>query len=365
MAISSVLITGGAGFVGSHVASELLCRGYRVRVLDVVAPQVQLAREIELHVGDVRDAAAVDRALAGVDAVFHLAAAASDGRSMQDVERCTSVNNVGTAVLAERMVGRRIQRLVLASSKSVYGEGLFADGAGEAHEGKSRLFADLRRGEWEVLARDGTRLLPRPTPESKSVALESIDALCKYDQERLCLLAGRAHGIPTVVLRIFNAYGPRQALGDGRTTGALPAMASRILEGKPPQLFEDGAQLRDFVDVRDVARAFHLALVRDEAAGLVFNIGSGVPRSIREVAERVAALLGQPHLHPEITGTYRAGDVRHCYADISLARRVLGYEPAVDLDEGLAEWLRGPIARGAAPPHAEPREPSAALELTL
>jgi dTDP-L-rhamnose 4-epimerase len=355
MPIAKVLIIGGAGFIGSHVADELLRSGYRVRALDNLTPQVHgkgcrrpayLARDVELVVGDVRDRAAVDRALEGMDAVLHFAAAVGVGQSMYDVERYTSINNVGTAVLMERLCQRPVERLIVASSMSVYGEGLFEDADGRVCEARPRTLERLRRDQWEVADEQGRELRPLPTPETKSATLESIYALSKYDQERMCLLLGRAYGIASVALRFFNVYGPRQALSNPYT-GVLAIFAARLMNDGRPFVFEDGRQQRDFVAVEDVARACRLALEIREASGRVFNIGSGEPHTILEIARRMAEAVGREDLLPEVTGRYRMGDVRHCFADIALARQILGYRPQVALDVGLArlaQWLEGQAA---------------------
>jgi dTDP-L-rhamnose 4-epimerase len=355
MSMANVLITGGAGFIGSHLADELMQSGYRVRALDNLTPQVHgknakrpsyLARDVELVVGDVRDAAAVDRALEGIGAVFHFAAAVGVGQSMYDVERYTSVNNVGTAVLMERLARRPVERLIVASSMSVYGEGLFQDAEGNACEARPRTLDRLRQNEWEVTDEQGRPLRPLPTPETKGVTLESIYALSKYDQERMCLLLGRAYGIPTLALRFFNVYGTRQALSNPYT-GVLAIFAARLMNGGRPFVFEDGRQQRDFVAVEDVARACRLALESPDVAGHVLNIGSGEPRTILEIARRMGEAVGREDLTPEIAGKYRMGDVRHCFADIALASQLLGYRPRVGLEAGLANltsWLKGQVA---------------------
>jgi dTDP-L-rhamnose 4-epimerase len=349
--IRHILITGGAGFIGSHVADELLAAGYRVRALDNLTPQVHgegrrrpayLSKDVDLVVGDIRDRAIVESSLDGIDAVFHFAAAVGVGQSMYEVERYTSVNNIGTAVLMECMIKRRLARLVVASSMSVYGEGLFKDASGNTREAAARTLDQLRASQWELVGPDRRPLEPVHTAETKSVSLESVYALSKYDQERMALLLGRAYGIPTVALRLFNVFGTRQALSNPYT-GVLAIFASRLLNGNRPLLFEDGKQRRDFVSVHDVARACRLALENDAAAGMVLNVGSGRPHTILEIARMMAEVLGMPHLTPDVTGRYRMGDVRHCFADIALARRVLGYEPRTHLEDGLAElagWLR-------------------------
>jgi dTDP-L-rhamnose 4-epimerase len=350
-----ILITGGAGFIGSHLADELLAAGHRVRVLDSLSPQVHgdsprrpeyLDPEVELVVGDVCDADAVRSALQGIDAVYHFAAAVGVGQSMYEVVHYTRVNNLGSAVLLEALIKQPVRRLIVASSMSLYGEGLYRDAGGQVRTVGERSLEQLRRGEWEFRDADGQALVPVPTPETKVPALASVYALSKLDQERLCLMLGRAYGIDAVALRFFNAYGPRQALSNPYT-GVLAIFASRLLNDSPPKIFEDGQQQRDFVSVYDIARACRLALEKPEAAGEVFNIGGGVPYTVREIAERVADVVGKKHLQPEITGKYRVGDIRHCFADIGKARALLGYEPQVTLDEGLAElaaWLEGQAA---------------------
>jgi dTDP-L-rhamnose 4-epimerase len=350
-----ILITGGAGFIGSHLADQLIERGHRVRVLDCLLPQVHgegqrrpeyLHPEVELQVGDVRDPEAVRQALEGVEVVYHFAAAVGVGQSMYEIAHYTSVNNMGTAVLLEALMKRPVQRLVVASSMSVYGEGLFHTSDGQLVPGHDRSREQLQAGQWELLDAKGKPLTPMPTPETKQPALSSVYALSKYDQERLCLVFGKAYNIPTVALRFFNVYGPRQALSNPYT-GVLAIFASRLLNNKAPLIFEDGYQQRDFVSVHDIARGCRLAMEVPEAAGGVFNIGSGHPVTVREVAAHVAEVMGKPHIRPEVAGKYRVGDVRHCFADISLARKVLGYEPQVSFHQGLAElaeWLKGQVA---------------------
>jgi dTDP-L-rhamnose 4-epimerase len=348
-----VLITGGAGFIGSHVADALLERGDQVRVLDSLEPQVHahgsppsyLHPGVELVVGDVRDAGAVRAALRGVDLVVHLAAAVGVGQSMYAVEKYTSVNACGTAVLLEALSRNPVERLVVASSMSVYGEGLYMTEDGSVAEAMPRTLEALRRREWEPRDADGRPLTPLPTPETKTPTLESVYALGKYDQERLCLMLGRAYGISTIALRFFNVYGPRQALSNPYT-GVLAIFASRLLNGKPPLIFEDGLQQRDFVSVHDVTHAVLLAMDRVDVRDTALNIGSGRAVTIRHVADVLAAALERP-VEPLITERHRVGDIRHCFADIARATAELGYRPRVSLEDGmkqLAGWLEGQTA---------------------
>lgn len=347
-----VLITGGAGFVGSHLCNELLAARYQVRVLDNLSPQVHgpdrkrphyLDPQVELLVGDVRDRSAVRRALKGVDAVYHLVAMVGVGQSMYDFEEYTTVNNVGTAALLQALVEHPVERLIVASSMSIYGEGMYRAPDGRLCDSVDRTIENLRAGDWDVRNAEGEKLTPVATPETKPPALTSVYALSKFDQERMCLLLGRAYDIPTVALRFFNIYGPHQALSNPYT-GVLAIFASRLLNGNPAVIFEDGLQQRDFVSVYDVARACRLALEVAGAAGQALNIGSGVVHTIRDLAVRFACMLGKQHIEPEITGKYRVGDIRNCFADITLAKKVLGYAPQVGLEQGmtdLAEWLDG------------------------
>jgi dTDP-L-rhamnose 4-epimerase len=338
-----ILVTGGAGFIGSHVADELLVAGYDVRVLDALVQQVHgdsqrpdyLRQEAELIAGDVRNADVVRGALEGVDAVLHLAARVGVAQSMYEQAEYAAANTLGTAVLLEALLEHPVRKLVVASSMSIYGEGAY-----EPVPAVARTRGHLERGDWEPRGAGGEELRPVPTPETKEPALASVYALTKYDQERLCLLFGSAYEVPTVALRLFGVYGPRQALSNPYT-GVLAIFASRLLNDRPPVVYEDGAQLRDFVHAADVARAFRLALERNEADGRALNAGSGHSVSVGELATGLARLLGK-QIEPELPGTFRAGDIRHCFADVSLARELLGFEAQVALDDGLAElaaWL--------------------------
>jgi dTDP-L-rhamnose 4-epimerase len=332
--------------------------GYRVRILDNLDPQIHtdgqrpsyLDPDAELIVGDLRDREKLRPALAGIDLVCHLAAAVGVGQSMYQIEHYTSVNDLGTAILLEELAERpQVRRLLIASSMSIYGEGL-ARTTGEAGERavepEERPLEQLKAGHWELRLSNGQLLDPMPTPENKRPSLSSIYALNKYNQERMGLIFGRAYDREVVALRFFNVYGPHQALSNPYT-GVLAIFGSRLLNNRPPMVFEDGNQRRDFVHVTDVARACRLALETPAAAGQVINVGSGESRTIIEVAQALAAATGKRQLTPHVTGKYRAGDIRHCFADIGLARRVLGFEPRTRFEDGiaeLAEWLSGEIA---------------------
>jgi dTDP-L-rhamnose 4-epimerase len=304
-------------------------------------PPHYLSPAVDYVQGDIRDGAALERTLRGVDAVLHLAAMVGVGQSMYEVERYTAVNELGTAALMQALLERPVGRLVVASSMSVYGEGRYLTAAGEVCDYAEREAVRTRAGDWEPTDRADGPLRPIATPEEKMPSLRSVYALNKYAQERMSLLVGEAYGIPTIALRFFNVYGTRQALSNPYT-GVLAIFAARLLNGNRPRVFEDGAQRRDFVHVSDVARACRLALEAPSEVRGVFNIGSGESRTIRDVALQLASTMGRPELGPEITGRYRTGDVRHCFADIGRAREALGFEPQVGFEEGLEElvaWL--------------------------
>lgn len=356
------LVTGGAGFIGRHLVRELLSHGAEVRVLDSLIEQVHGPDPVppaeiegaELQRGDIRDAAAVARAVAGVDGVFHLAAEVGVGQSMYEIDRYTAVNELGTAVLFQALVERPVRRVVVASSMSVYGEGLYRDAEG-------RPVVDAVRGPteagWDPRDAQGRPLTPVPTPESKPPNLASVYALGKYGQERMTHIVGRAYGIESVALRMFNVYGPGQALSNPYT-GVLAIFASRLSHGQRPLVFEDGAQRRDFVHVEDIARAFRAAMERPEAAGETLNVASGRSVSISEVARAMAVAMNRPELTPQMVGRARSGDVRHCFADIARARETLGFEPRRGFGDSLGE-----LAEWVASQECEDRVDHAASEL--
>ena len=355
-----VLITGGAGFVGSHLADGLLRAGHKVRIVDDLTPQVHptgrpdyLSPDVELIQGDVRDPNRLRDVLAGVDVIFHFAATVGVGQSMYEISRYMSVNTLGTAELLQALLDNKLhpEKLIVASSMSIYGEGKYVcTVCGRPSFPPVRSVKQLREGKWEVHCSICNGVLgPVPTDETKPSEINSVYALSKRDQEELCLIYGRNYDLPVTALRFFNIYGTRQALSNPYT-GVAAVFGSRLLNQQAPLVIEDGEQQRDFVSIHDIVRANLLAMERPESNGEVINVGSGKPIKIRRVAEVLAAACGKD-VAPVITQKYRAGDIRHCFADISKARRLLGYEPQVSHEEGfreLAGWLAGQQAEDKA-----------------
>src|SRR2546423_724046 len=346
----NILVTGGAGFIGSHLTDELIARGHRVRVLDLLVSQVHgngspqyVNPKAEFIHGDVCDAATVQRCLDGIDAVFHEAAKVGVGQSKYEIDRYVRANDMGKAVLLQALIlfKNQIRKLIVASSMSIYGEGAYAcDKCGTVYP-QLRPTEQLLDRRWEMeCPQCGAELRPQPTREDKPLSPTSVYAVTKQDQEQFCLIVGRAYGIPTVALRYFNVYGPRQALSNPYT-GVCAIFSSRLLNDQPPAIFEDGNQTRDFVHVSDIVQANLLALESDAADYQALNVGTGRPTSVRNVSRLLAEGLGKD-IEPEIVAKYREGDIRHCVADISRAQQ-LGYAPKVSLEQGIPEllsWVR-------------------------
>jgi dTDP-L-rhamnose 4-epimerase len=343
------LVTGGAGFVGRHLVRELVARGDEVVVLDCLEEQVhggrtpELPDSVELIVGEVGDPACADRALRGVDRVVHLAAAVGVGQSMYEIVRYTECNTMQTATFLERLVAQRPlpARLVVASSMSIYGEGEYECPEHGRMAPTPRPEEQLLARQWELHCPTcGGALRPVGTREVKPLIPTSIYAITKRDHEELCLVTGAAYGIPATALRFFNVYGPEQALSNPYT-GVAAIFASRLLNGHPPVIFEDGEQSRDFIHVSDIVHGILLALESERATGHAVNLGTGRPSTVLQIAEALAAGLGV-EIEPICNGQYRTGDIRHCVADPQRARELLGFEASTTLEDGmrnLLEWL--------------------------
>jgi dTDP-L-rhamnose 4-epimerase len=358
MMSDKVLVTGGAGFIGSFLVDALIDRGYHVRVYDALVPQVHgpeqappayMNPQAEFVQGDVRDRDALSKALAGIDVVFHLAAAVGVGQSMYQIHYYTEANTLGGATLLDLLANTRhqVRKMVVASSMSVYGEGRYeCDACG--------LVFPRLRPESQLMARDWEMRCPHCAQQVRTVATDedkplfptSIYAITKRDHEEMFLSTGLAYGIPAVALRFFNTYGPRQALSNPYT-GVMAIFSGRLLNGQAPVIYEDGNQGRDFTHVSDIVQGLLLAMDRPEADYQVCNLGTGVLTSINQVAEMLSQHLTGSVVRPEILNQYRAGDIRHCYADLTRSRNLLGFAPRVSLQEGLQDllaWVAGQTA---------------------
>ena len=347
-----VLITGGAGFIGSHLVDTMLARGYEVTVLDNLSPQVHGDAEVDADGwpvyldrranrirGDLLDQCVFEKSIGGVTHLAHLAASVGVGQSMTNIVDYTR-NNVMTAAAMLETLSRKphkIERIAVASSMSIYGEGAYCRRSGSAP-----VFPGLRTNEqllsrqWELVEGE-EELVPLPTTEEKLLQPASIYAVNKRDHEEMFLSVGRALGIPTVALRLFNAYGSRQALSNPYT-GVAAIFISRLLNDQPPLIFEDGEQRRDFVHVQDVAEAFAVVLDSEQCLWDSFNVGSGSPITVTRMA-RVLAHLLRKNIAPEIMNRYRIGDIRHCFADISKIERVFGFRPRRSFEDGMSELI--------------------------
>jgi dTDP-L-rhamnose 4-epimerase len=362
-----ILVTGGAGFIGSHLVDALVAGGHSVRVLDALVPQVHgpqaewptwVPRDVEKLRGDVSDTGVWTRALAGVDVVYHLAAEVGVGQSMYEIARYVTANTLGTARLLDHVArgGHSIRKLIVASSMSLYGEGAYRNTKGEKVYPRLRSVALRKVGHWEMEDQSEEPLLPVPTAEDKPLYPTSIYGISKRDQEEMCLTVGRAYQLPTIALRFFNVYGPRQALGNPYT-GVAAIFSSRLLNGNAPVLFEDGLQSRDFVHVKDVVEALLSCLHCDGADYEAINVGSGRALTVLDLANALIREM-DVDVKPRLAYQFREGDIRHCYADITKAQELLGYQPRIMFEDGvgeLVEWVRRQ--------NAEDRTGAAAAEL--
>jgi dTDP-L-rhamnose 4-epimerase len=345
-----VLVTGGAGFVGSHVVEALLDGGAEVRTLDVLHPAAHVGEpdgqdpRAEHVRGDVRDPATVRRCLVGVDAVSHQAAMVGLGTDFGDVVDYVSHNDVGTATLLRELArAGRPARLVLASSMVVYGEGRYACTEHGIVRPPPRAAADLGEGRFEPpCPQCGRALEPRAVPEDAPLDPRNVYAATKLQQEHLCAAFARETGAALTVLRYHNVYGPRMPR-DTPYAGVASIFRSALEAGRPPRVFEDGDQTRDFVHVRDVAAANVLALRAEPAAAGAFNVASGTPRTVGDLARALARAAGPQAPAPEVSGEFRLGDVRHVFASAERARAVLGYAARVAFEDGVEEFASAPL----------------------
>lgn len=346
--MEKVLVTGGAGFIGSHLVDELVRRKYSVRVLDIFEEQVHqgkkpdyLNKSCEYIKGDVRKVKDLKKSLDGVSVVFHLAAQVGVGQSMYQIEKYVSHNTLGTAILMEYIISNRarlkIRKIVVASSMSIYGEGAYRCGKCGAAEPVERDAKNLKKKIWEYFCpKCSRRLRPVATDEEKTLRSNSIYAISKKDQEEIVLNLAKAYKLPAVALRLFNVYGPRQSLSNPYT-GVCAIFQSRIKNDNPVLVYEDGLQTRDFVSVEDIAAANILAMNSERCDYRYFNVGTGKPTSVLDIAKTLSRLYGK-ELKVVIKNEYRIGDIRHCFADISKIREI-GFKPSVNFDDGMREMV--------------------------
>jgi dTDP-L-rhamnose 4-epimerase len=351
--MENILVTGGGGFIGSHVVDLLLQSGYRVTIIDSLEEQVHHSRKApdyldtraNLFVGNVGDFRVLEKVIPEIDAIIHLAAAVGVGQSMYQIQHYVDCNTNDTARFLDFLVNKpnSVKKLVVASSMSIYGEGKYSCPKCSLDVYPSqRSKENLLERRWEHLCGDcGSTLVHVPTDEHTPSSPTSIYAMSKRHQEEMCLLIGKTYGLKTVALRFFNAYGPRQALSNPYT-GACAILSSRILNNKRPHIFEDGRQLRDFIHVKDVARACVMALESNQVDFQTLNVGTGKPVSILELARSLIDLYAAD-LEPYVSNQFRKGDIRHCYADVSKARDLMNFQASIDLKTGLAdlaEWAK-------------------------
>lgn len=341
-----ILVTGGAGFIGSHLVDRLVKEGHSVRVFDNFDEQVHGRKKpaylncgAEYIKADVRDKSRLKKSFKGVEAIYHEAAAVGVGQSMYQIEKYTDVNTRGTAALLDILVNEpnNVKKLIVASSMSIYGEGNYICKDCGKIEPRLRPLRQLVKRNWQMMCPVcGNPAELCPTTESKRLFPTSIYSMSKLHQEEFCLLIGRTYKIPTVALRYFNVYGPRQSLSNPYT-GVCAIFSSRIKAERSPLVYEDGLQTRDFIHVKDVVEANLLVLKKKEADFKSFNVGTGKPTSILEIANLLIKLYGKS-IKPKIVNKYRIGDIRHCYADNS-AIKGMGFRPSIELSEGLKDLV--------------------------
>jgi dTDP-L-rhamnose 4-epimerase len=342
----TILVTGGAGFVGSHVVDALVEAGLRVRVIDCLHPAAHrrmppyLNPEAEHVQGDLRDEDMVARLLGGVDAVCHQASMVGLGSDFDDVRAYVDHNDGGTASLLRCLHRRRFEgRLVLASSMVVYGEGRYRCLEHGEVRPSSRDAGDLAAGRFEHRCPTcGAELIPVPVGEDSPLDPRNVYAATKLHQEHLCQAFARATAAPVVALRYHNVYGPRMPR-DTPYAGVSSIFRSALEAGRAPEVFEDGRQLRDFVHVADVARANLLSLLAPQPLCGAVNVASGEPHTVGEMAEALAAAFGGA-IRPQVSGRFRLGDVRHVFASTARAERELGFRASVPFSVGMSALAR-------------------------
>lgn len=352
MRFKKILVTGGAGFIGSHLVDQLVAEGYKVRILDNLTPQVHqnkmpeylndlLRKNVQFIKGDVTNFKDIQKAIEGTDAIFHEAAVVGVGQSMYEIAHYIYNNTLGTAKLLDYLANNKhkVKRILIASSMSAYGEGLYKCIKCGLVRPPLRTDEQMKKRKWELICPNCKGILvPIGIPETESLRCNSIYAVTKQSQEDLVMIFGKSYGVPTTALRCFNVYGPRQSLSNPYT-GVAAIFLSRLKNDKAPVVFEDGLQTRDFISVYDIADANIICLEDERSFGKIFNLGTGNPIAIKKIAEILANLLGK-NIKPDITQKFRSGDVRHCAADISLIKKTLGWKPKWSFEEGMNDLIK-------------------------
>ncbi|HCG76446.1 MAG: nucleoside-diphosphate-sugar epimerase [bacterium (Candidatus Ratteibacteria) CG_4_10_14_3_um_filter_41_18] len=343
-----ILVTGGAGFIGSFLVDGLVKEGHQVTVFDDLESQVHPEKKLPAYFnrrakfikGDVRRPKGLKEAIRDIEVIFHFAAAVGIGQSEYKIKRYVETNIGGTANLLDILVNskNRVKKIILAASMSEYGEGEYECPSCGIIQPALRTLQQLKKNAWELYCPFCKRpLKPVATREQARLNINSIYAISKKTQEEMVLNIGKTYGIPAVVFRFFNVYGPRQSLSNPYT-GVMAIFLSRIKNNQSPIIYEDGKQSRDFISVHDIVRANILALEKKEADYQVFNLGSGKAISIKRIAEILAGATGKL-IAPEITHKFRKGDVRHCFAALDKIKKVLGFYPKITLKDGVAELV--------------------------
>jgi dTDP-L-rhamnose 4-epimerase len=346
-----ILITGGAGFIGSALANELISQGYHVIVFDNLEPQVHgknssvpayLSKEAEFVLGDIRDYDLLKSTIKKASIIFHFAAMVGVGQSMYDIQKYIETNTLGTANILQILVNQRnsVEKIIVASSMSCYGEGKYECPHCNVVYPTLRSYAQLADRQWEMKCPQCSEEVKAiSTDENKPLFPTSVYATSKRDQEELFLSVGRAHDIPAVALRFFNVYGPNQALSNPYT-GVIAIFSSRLINKKPPLIFEDGLQSRDFIHVSDIVQASILAMKKEEANYDCFNVATGVRSNLLKMLDLLQKELDpQKEVKPKIVNKFREGDIRHCYADISKIKNELGFQPKISVEKGLKSYI--------------------------
>lgn len=343
--MSNILVTGGAGFIGSFIVDELIRQGHFVRILDNLEPQVHagkippyLNKKAEFVKGDVGNYSDFSKALKDIQIVFHEAALVGIEPSMRNIKKFVAANSLGTSTLLDLAINGnfKVEKIIVPSSVGIYGEGLYVCAKCGEKKSEFRSNEQLKNSSWDLMCpKCKLAMKPIPVPEDKPSSISNVYALTKFDQESMCMSIGKKYGIPVTVLRYFNVYGPRQS-AINPYSGVITKFIGNILSSKPLKLYEDGNQSRDFINVHDIVSSNILAMKSNKANFEIFNAGTGKGTTVNKIAETLLEITGADS-RIIVTNEYRDGDIRHCTADATKIRKMLGFEPKIDLKTGLME----------------------------